>query len=135
MSMVVADEFAEIELFNDYAREHTDELASIMSRAKGTDDLVNEANRLGFAISSEQVGAYVRRELGNVRRKLIPGVLATFTSTTSQLTTNISAMSCVKTGISCTANVGATSGHGPTTAQTNVNVVVIGLAVASVTVF
>jgi hypothetical protein len=88
MNAAIKERFSEIEEFNNYVREHPDALSTTMPHGASIDDVVIAANRLGFAISTNQVNAYIESKLGSSKMleehfPLAPGV---FCSTTVSIT-------------------------------------------------
>jgi hypothetical protein len=69
MNAAIKEKFGEIEQFNTYVREHPEVLSTTMPDGASVDDLRVAANRLGFAISTDQVTAYIEEKFGSARMR------------------------------------------------------------------
>ena len=100
------NQFDEVELFNKYVQEHSQEFASIMTGVSGNPDLVRAANRLGFNISNERVNAYVRAKFSQPYREQMtaetvhPEILTTSSGVVITTTASIFCVNCITGGSS-----------------------------------
>lgn len=129
MNTEVVEGFEDIELFNKYAQEHASEFAPVMDKVASKEDLVLTANRMGFSISLGQVDAYVRARCGGKpHRHTLGAVTNTVTLTSTCASAYMSTSACIATAVTATATASAS-------AQAVVNTLVIGFAVAAVSVY